>query len=125
MVKASDYNLFWSLSFALRAETWQRIEETFGGFDPGFSGYGGEDTDFARNLERSGIELYWGGGAHAYHQHHPVSSPPWEHLDDILANAAYFHSKWGEFPMQGWLDQFAAEGAIELVDGTWQRTATP
>ncbi|MCT1426325.1 glycosyltransferase [Corynebacterium sanguinis] len=125
VVKASDYNLFWSLSFALRAETWQRIEETFGGFDPGFSGYGGEDTDFARNLERSGIELYWGGGAHAYHQHHPVSSPPWEHLDDILANAAYFHSKWGEFPMQGWLDQFAAEGAIELVDGTWQRTATP
>lgn len=122
MVAAQDYNLFWSLSFALRAETWRRIEASFGGFDTGFCGYGGEDTDFARNLAAEGIELYWVGGAHAYHQYHPVSSPPWEHLDDILDNAAYFHSKWGEFPMLGWLDQFAAEGAIERVDGTWQRT---
>ena len=51
-----------------------------------------------------------------------MSSPPWEHLDDILANAAYFRSKWGEYPMEGWLEQFAAAGAISLVDGSWQRT---
>nr|WP_231908548.1 glycosyltransferase [Corynebacterium mycetoides] len=120
--KAEDYNLFWSLSFAMRAETWRRIASGFGGFDPGFTGYGGEDTDFARNLDAHGIELYWVGGAHAFHQHHPVSSPPWEHLDDILANAAYFRSKWGEYPMEGWLEQFAAAGAISLVDGSWQRT---
>ena len=124
VVKADDYNLFWSLSFAVRAQTWQRIESAFGGFDTGYTGYGGEDTDFARNLAAHGIEFYWVGGAHAYHQYHPVSSPPWEHLDDILANAAYFHSKWGEFPMQGWLEEFAADGAIELVDGTWRRTRT-
>lgn len=122
VVRADNYDLFWSLSFAVRAETWQGIAERFGGFDPGFSGYGGEDTDFARNLAAHGIELYWVGGAHAFHQHHPVSSPPWEHLDDILANTAYFRSKWGEDAMVGWLEQFAAAGAIERVDGTWRRT---
>lgn len=121
-MRADNYDLFWSLSFAVRAETWQGIAERFGGFDPGFSGYGGEDTDFARNLAAHGIELYWVGGAHAFHQHHPVSSPPWEHLDDILANTAYFRSKWGEDAMVGWLEQFAAAGAIERVDGTWRRT---
>lgn len=118
---ARDYDLFWSLSFATTAATWERIEELFGGFDEGFSGYGGEDTDFARNLRAHGIGLYWVGGAHAYHQWHEVSSPPWEHLDDILANSAYFHSKWGQWPMEGWLRAFADAGAIELIDGTWRR----
>lgn len=119
---AEDYNLFWSLSFAVTAATWRRIAEAFGGFDEGYTGYGGEDTDFARNLEKHGIDLRWVGGAHAFHQWHPVSSPPWEHLDDILANAAYFRSKWGHWPMEGWLREFEKAGAIALVDGTWQRT---
>ncbi|WP_349676564.1 glycosyltransferase [Corynebacterium sp. UBA2622] len=123
-VAADNYNLFWSLSFAVTAETWGRIVDSFGGFDEHFRGYGGEDTDFARNLEKHGIELYWVGGAHAFHQWHPVSSPPWEHLDDILANGAYFASKWGEWPMEGWLRQFEEAGAIELVDGTWRRTGS-
>lgn len=119
---AEDYNLFWSLSFAVTAGTWGRIVETFGGFDEGFEGYGGEDTDFARNLDKHGFELLWVGGAHAFHQWHEVSSPPWEHLDDILLNGAYFHSKWGWWPMEGWLRAFADAGAIELVDGIWRRT---
>nr|WP_245531613.1 galactosyltransferase-related protein [Corynebacterium capitovis] len=119
---AEDYNLFWSLSFAVTAQTWERILGAFGGFDTRFQGYGGEDTDFARNLEKHGFELLWVGGAHAYHQWHPVSSPPWEHLDDILANAAYFHTKWGSWPMEGWLEAFAEAGAISLVDGAWVRT---
>ena len=124
LVAADNYNLFWSLSFAVTAGTWRRIERDFGGFDPGYTGYGGEDTDFARQLQRQGVELYWVGGAHAYHQWHPVSSPPWEHLDDIVANANYFHAKWGEFPMEGWLDEFARAGAISLIDGAW-RAQTP
>jgi len=117
---AHDYNLFWSLSFAMTADTWARIERDFGGFDTGFTGYGGEDTDFAWQLQRHGIELYWVGGAHAFHQWHPVSSPPWEHLEDIVANANYFHAKWGSWPMEGWLDKFAEAGAISLIDGSWQ-----
>lgn len=118
---ARDYNLFWSLSFALTASTWRRIEREFGGFDEGFAGYGGEDTDFAWQLREHGIELYWVGGAHAFHQWHPVSSPPFEHLDDILRNAAYFRDKWGEWPMQGWLDAFEEAGAISLIDGAYVR----
>ncbi|WP_042410524.1 hypothetical protein, partial [Corynebacterium jeddahense] len=116
LVDAEDYNLFWSLSFALTARTWQRIDATFGAFDPTYEGYGGEDTDFARELERHGIPLVWVGGAHAFHQWHPVSSPPWEHLEDIVANANRFYAKWGSFPMQGWLDAFVAEGAVVKQD---------
>lgn len=112
LVDAENYALFWSLSFALTAETWGRIEREFGGFDPSYEGYGGEDTDFARELERHRIPLVWVGGAHAYHQWHPVLSPPWEHIEDIVANANRFHAKWGQFPMEGWLEAFEAEGGV-------------
>lgn len=122
IIPAEDYNLFWSLSFACTAETWGRIVDSFGGFDEAFTGYGGEDTDFGRNLREHGIDLLWVGGAHAYHQWHPVSSPPWEHLDDILKNARLFRDKWGQWPMEGWLREFEEAGAIALIDGTWQRT---
>ena len=112
LVDAENYALFWSLSFALTAETWRRIEREFGGFDSAYEGYGGEDTDFARELERHRIPLVWVGGAHAFHQWHPVSSPPWEHIEDIVANANRFHAKWGQFPMEGWLEAFEAEGGV-------------
>ena len=112
LVDAENYALFWSLSFALTTETWRRIVREFGGFDSAYEGYGGEDTDFARELERHRIPLVWVGGAHAYHQWHPVSSPPWEHIEDIVANANRFHAKWGQFPMEGWLEAFEAEGGV-------------
>lgn len=123
LVEAEDYNLFWSLSFALTADTWQGIEAAFGGFDTTYEGYGGEDTDFAWQLERHGIPLVWVGGAHAFHQWHPVSKPPWEHLDDIVANANRFHDKWGAYPMQGWLDAFEEAGAVSRVGGAYRRQA--
>ncbi|OEX92088.1 hypothetical protein A0K93_11410 [Corynebacterium sp. BCW_4722] len=121
--EAENYSLFWSLSFAMTASTWQRIEEDFGGFDETFEGYGGEDTDFGWQLEAHSIPLLWVGGAHAFHQWHPVSSPPWEHLDDIVANANRFHAKWGEFPMEGWLSEFERAGAIALEGGAYRRQA--
>ena len=71
--KADEYPLFWSLSFALTADTWSRTS----GFEEGYEGYGAEDTDFAFSLRRDAIPLTWVGGAHAYHQHHSTSSPPW------------------------------------------------
>ncbi|WP_084768289.1 glycosyltransferase [Corynebacterium ureicelerivorans] len=116
LVDAENYALFWSLSFALTAGTWGRIEREFGGFDSAYEGYGGEDTDFARELERHHIPLVWVGGAHAFHQWHPVSSPPWEHIEDIVANANRFHAKWGQFPMEGWLEAFEAEGGVVKQD---------
>lgn len=123
IVRASDaqYELFWSLSFALTTETWRRS----GGFCEEYEGYGGEDTDFGFSLRDRGIPLLWVGGAHAYHQHHATQSPPRQHLDDILRNAALFHERWGQWPMAGWLDAFAAEGLIAWDGASWRRTGRP
>lgn len=114
---SAEYDLFWSLSFALTPTTWGRI----GGFHPGYEGYGAEDTDLAWRARERGVEMRWIGGADAFHQWHPVSSPPWQHLDDILRNGATFHERWGEWPMGGWLDAFAAAGAIERRGDGWTR----
>ncbi|WP_338013662.1 hypothetical protein, partial [Corynebacterium heidelbergense] len=121
-----DYDVFWSLSFALTGRTWVHIRDRFGGFDEGFRGYGGEDTDFGFNLRREGIPLLWVGGADAYHQHHPISSPPWEHLSEIVENANRFYAKWGRWPMEGWLSAFERAGAVAFVagDGTGRRGLT-
>lgn len=115
-----DHDLFWSLSFALTADTWQRI----GGFHEGYLGYGGEDTDFAHTARAEGVELAWIGSARAAHQYHPVESPPVRHLDAILRNAALFHERWGEWPMRGWLDAFEAEGLVARdPDGSYRRAS--
>jgi GT2 family glycosyltransferase len=108
IVRAGDHALFWSLSFAVTRGTWRQIA----GFCEGYSGYGGEDTDFGQLARRAGVGLWWVGGAWAYHQHHPTRSPPVDHLDDILRNAALFHSRWGWWPMAGWLTEFARAGLV-------------
>lgn len=113
----AEYALFWSLSFALTPETWRRI----GGFDEAYEGYGGEDTDFAFRMRSHGIPLVWTGGAHAYHQYHPTSSPPWQHVDDILRNGALFHRRWDEWPMTGWLEAFERGGAVVRDAAGWRR----
>ncbi|QGU07143.1 hypothetical protein COCCU_05995 [Corynebacterium occultum] len=112
LASEDEYLLFWSLSFAMHADTWRKIRAESGGFNEDYEGYGGEDTDFALRLQNQKIPLRWTGGAHAYHQWHAVSSPPWEHLEDILRNARRFHDSWGWWPMEGWLREFARAGAI-------------
>ena len=118
---ADDLRLFWSLSFAITADTWQRV----GGFDEGYDGYGGEDTDFAMKLARADGRLWWVGGAPAYHQHHEVETPPRRQLADIVRNSNRFAGRWGWFPMEGWLTAFADEGLITLAGRTprWHLTA--
>jgi GT2 family glycosyltransferase len=108
VITSTAYDLFWSLSFAVTAATWRRI----GGFWPGYRGYGAEDTDFGQLAAASDVALRWVGGAHAFHQHHPISDPPVEHLADIVRNATLFHQRWGWWPMSGWLDQFDKLGLI-------------
>lgn len=102
------YELFWSLLFATDPVTWQRI----GGFDEGYVGYGGEDTDFAFRAREAGVELRWIPTGTAFHQWHRVSDPPREHLDDIVANATRFRRRWGTWPMGGWLNAFAEQRLI-------------
>jgi hypothetical protein len=102
------HELFWSLSFAVAPATHARI----GGFDEAYTGYGGEDTDYAFRARDAGVPLRWVGGAWAHHQHHPVSSPPREHLHDIVHNARCFRERWGTWPMEGWLGAFLTEGLV-------------
>jgi GT2 family glycosyltransferase len=106
----NDHTLFWSLSFAVTPRAWQ----TIGGFSEAYLGYGGEDTDFGQRACQAGIGIRWVGGATAFHQHHPVSDPPTEHLHDILYNATIFHRTWGWWPMTGWLTKFANLGLIRF-----------
>ena len=105
----TDPGLFWSLSFALARPAWDRT----GGFCEEYVGYGGEDTDFARVALRAGLGLAWVGSARAYHQFHPVSSPPVQHVRDIVRNARLFYRRWGAWPMLGWLEDFERAGLIE------------
>jgi GT2 family glycosyltransferase len=104
--QGGDHALFWTLSFAVTATTWQRL----GGFCEDYVGYGGEDTDFGQTAKRAGVGIAWVGGAWAYHQHHPTETPPVRHLADILRNATLFHRRWGWWPMSGWLTAFAERG---------------
>ena len=115
-IPGGDPDLFWSLSFACSAEAWRRT----GGFCEDYVGYGGEDTDFARVVVDAGLGLGWVGAARAYHQWHPVSRPPVEHVDDIVRNAEIFRSRWGTTPMLGWLDAFEERGLVRRDDsGRW------
>jgi len=109
------HELFWSLSFAVTDRVWQRA----GGFHERYTGYGGEDTDFAFAARAGGIELAWIGSARAFHQHHEVESPPVSHLDDIVRNANLFHDRWGEWPMRGWLDAFAQRDLVGIDSGRY------
>lgn len=112
IVATTDYSLFWSLSFALTAATWHRI----GGFCEEYEGYGGEDTDFGCTAAARGVPMRWVGGAHAFHQHHAVSDPPVQHIEDIVRNCLVFHRRWGQWPMGGWLKEFESQGLIERDD---------
>jgi GT2 family glycosyltransferase len=104
-----DYRCFWSLNFGVRREDFERA----GGFDERYVGYGGEDTDFARMLDETGIALRWMKGGRAYHQHHPHHMPPVHHLRTVVANAELFASKWGRRTMEHWLYAFREMGLIE------------
>lgn len=108
---------FWSLSFAMTADDFRAS----GAFCEQYRGYGGEDTDFAVGIGEQGGSLTWLGGAKAYHQHHASPSPPVQHLEDIVRNATVFHQRWGWWPMEGWLREFADLGLVEHGhDGCWR-----
>lgn len=109
LVPADNAGLFWSLAFGIRRESFARL----GGFDPGFTGYGAEDTDLAFRARRLGLPLLFAGGFEAFHQYHPAYDPPLQHFADIVVNARRFEARHGFWPMDGWLDAFAALGLIE------------
>jgi hypothetical protein len=47
------------------------------------------------------------------HRHHDVFEPPLQQMTATLANAQRFRHRWGHWPMEGWLSEFARMGLIE------------
>jgi len=107
--RCADYRCFWSLNFAMRRGTFFAV----GGFDERYSGYGAEDTDFGKVVDRAGIPIAWIRGGLAYHQYHPHHMPPVHHLDSVVRNAELFEEKWGYRTMGHWLHAFRLMGLID------------
>jgi GT2 family glycosyltransferase len=104
------HELFWSLNFAVRSDTFQaRID----GFDEGYRGYGIEDTDFAMRAARAGVPLAWVGGAIVFHQHHPPTRLRPEGVPALVENARRYRERWGEWPARGWLVELDALGLVD------------
>lgn len=108
IVAESRWELFWSLSFAVTPATWDAL----GGFCEDYTGYGGEDTDFACAARDAGAGLFWVGGATAFHQHHPPARETPERIAEIVRNARLFRRRRGWWPMSGWLHELDARGAV-------------
>ena len=118
---AGDPHMLWSLNLGVSIADWDLI----GGFDERYEGYGGEDTDFGQRLQRAGGTMWWTRGAGAFHQWHPVSRPPVEHIADIVTNANLFHSTWGWYPMGGWLEEFERRGLLGRGPDGWRLAEAP
>ncbi|WP_230482957.1 galactosyltransferase-related protein [Sphingomonas sp. Leaf21] len=111
--RCADYRCFWSLNFAMRRATFLAT----GGFDERYSGYGGEDTDFGKLVDRAGVPIAWIKGGLAYHQYHPHHMPPVHHIDSVVRNAELFEAKWGYRTMGHWLHAFRLMGLIDDTPG--------
>jgi len=105
-----DHEMFWSLSFGVDRLVWDRL----GGFDEGYRGYGGEDTDLAFRARDLGIPLAWFAGGTAYHQWHAPTRLDPARTAEIVANARRFHRRWGRWPMTGWLTELADRGLVRF-----------
>lgn len=113
--------LFWSLAFGIRRARFDAL----GGFDEAYRGYGGEDTDFGFRADAAGLPLLFMGGPGAFHQHHPSPDPPLGHFGDIVRNAQIFRTRWGFWPMEGWLRQFETMGLIRIEPSALQVLRQP
>lgn len=111
-----DPSMLWSLNLGATVADWDAV----GGFDERYEGYGGEDTDFGQRLKKVGGTMWWTRTAGAFHQWHPVSRPPVEHLADIVVNATLFRDTWGWYPMGGWLEEFERRGLVTRSADAWR-----
>lgn len=107
------HELVWGLCMAMRHSTFEAV----GGFDEGYGGYAGEDTDLGRALRDAGVPVALVAGAVVLHQHHDSYDPPVQQLRATVANAQRYRDKWGSWPMGDWLEGFAALGLVEWTPG--------
>jgi len=115
VVLGGRHELVWGLCMAMRHSTFERA----GGFDEGYGGYAGEDTDLARRLADLAVPVGLVADAVVLHQHHDSFSPPVQQLRATVANAQRYRDKWGTWPMQGWLAAFVELGLLD-----WNQDST-
>ena len=117
------HHLVWGLNMVMRKATFERV----GRFDESYLGYAGEDTDLAQAMAIHGVPAAIVANARVLHQHHDSFEPPIHQFRATVANAERYFAKWGEWPMGGWLEQFAELGLIERDGTTWRvlRDPTP
>lgn len=106
------YELFWSLCFGLTKSTFEII----GGFCEDYSGYGGEDTDFALEAKRNNVPFYL-CDAVVFHQQHAFYRPALNHFNDIVKNARTFHRRWNRWAMENQLQAFSEAGYLNWSEG--------
>ncbi|HEX4902114.1 MAG TPA: glycosyltransferase [Acidimicrobiales bacterium] len=125
VVLGARHELVWGLCMAMRHPTFERA----GGFDEGYGGYAGEDTDLGRTLADLGVPVALVGDAVVLHQHHDSFDPPVQQLRATVANAQRYRDKWGTWPMEGWLRGFTELGLLdwhpEAATCTVRRDPTP
>lgn len=109
VVLSDRHELVWGLCMAMRHSTFERA----GGFDEGYGGYAGEDTDLGRVLADMGVPVALVADAVVLHQHHDSYDPPVQQLRATVANAQRYRDKWGAWPMEGWLEGFRDRGLVE------------
>ena len=109
----SDHAMVWGLNMGLRRAAF----EAAGGFDEGYHGYAGEDTDFARRLKALRFSTAFVAGVEILHQHHDSFEPPLHQFSATVSNAQRYYDSWGEWPMVGWLDRFEELGLITRSNG--------
>lgn len=102
------HELVWGLHMAIRRSTFLRL----GGFDEGYRGYAGEDTDLAVAAREAGVPAALVADAEILHQHHDTWDPPLQQAAATVANAQRFRDRWGWWPMDGWLRDMAALGIL-------------
>ncbi|EWC62323.1 hypothetical protein UO65_2310 [Actinokineospora spheciospongiae] len=110
LLRDDRFELFWSLSFGVSAESWR----SWGGFHEGYRGYGAEDTDFALTAAAAGARLYWLGGADAHHQYHPPTRETPARAAEMVHNSHLFRRRHGYWPMRDWLHDLARDGLVDF-----------
>ena len=110
-----DHKHFWSLVFCIHRNTFNEA----GGFDDNFTGYGGEDTDFAERFTNKGCKLVM-CDAEVLHQYHTKYTPPMNYVASICENANYFAQQHGYLPMYSWLKAFEEKQLISLDEEAHQ-----
>ena len=116
--RTDNPGLFWSLAFGVRA---RRPSTASAASTRGSTATAPRTPTSPSGPMPLGVPVLFSAGGQAFHQHHLACDPPLQHFADIVRNATRFRARHGLWPMDGWLDAFAARG---LIGSDWRDDLT-